>query len=360
MEAKDAAKNGEEHGLIPVEDYTLVGVTVHSGQATGGHYYSFICDRSTGRWLKFDDSDVTEYELTDAKMKKDFFGGTYKTTVWDPQQQRSVLREKERWWNAYMLFYERTERLSPARVTAMTTTLPPLMELTVQEHNLRFQHQKELYNKDFFDFIFKLCLSNTHVIQDQSRRGLPEVDQTLLSQTLDLSLRFFVDYIVRTDVSVRGTAQPWAEVFLRLIAAVPKAGEYLLKGFSSYELMYTVFLLCSDDSVRKVVSLTLNSIIGMITKIYGPAVATTHGEAYFKVRPCFARILRSTLWRSRSSTLHTAHLFIPSITGLHHSVDYGEGGLAPMEKSGHAFHDAAHVRSAWCTQSSILARAQSD
>jgi ubiquitin C-terminal hydrolase len=74
---RDAELNGEEHEPVPVQDYTLVGVTVHSGQAAGGHYYSFIRHRETGKWLRFDDSDVTPYELTEARMRKDFFGGSY-------------------------------------------------------------------------------------------------------------------------------------------------------------------------------------------------------------------------------------------------------------------------------------------
>uniref|UniRef100_A0A2I3FXJ4 ubiquitinyl hydrolase 1 n=1 Tax=Nomascus leucogenys TaxID=61853 RepID=A0A2I3FXJ4_NOMLE len=42
--------------------YRLVGVLVHSGQASGGHYYSYIIQRNGGdgernRWYKFDDGD---------------------------------------------------------------------------------------------------------------------------------------------------------------------------------------------------------------------------------------------------------------------------------------------------------------
>uniref|UniRef100_A0A8C2HMK9 USP domain-containing protein n=1 Tax=Cyprinus carpio TaxID=7962 RepID=A0A8C2HMK9_CYPCA len=47
--------------------YRLVGVLVHSGQASGGHYYSYVMQRhgnsSDGqkdRWYKFDDGDVTD------------------------------------------------------------------------------------------------------------------------------------------------------------------------------------------------------------------------------------------------------------------------------------------------------------
>ncbi|OZC06146.1 hypothetical protein X798_06873 [Onchocerca flexuosa] len=44
--------------------YCLRGVIVHSGQANGGHYYSFIrSEEDGGRWFKFDDTDVIEWHL---------------------------------------------------------------------------------------------------------------------------------------------------------------------------------------------------------------------------------------------------------------------------------------------------------
>lgn len=51
--------------------YRLRGVVVHSGQATGGHYYSFIKSSDDQKWYKFDDTDVSHYEcdLKDVKNK---------------------------------------------------------------------------------------------------------------------------------------------------------------------------------------------------------------------------------------------------------------------------------------------------
>jgi ubiquitin carboxyl-terminal hydrolase 34 len=50
-----------EHNLIPVDkknqdipcgesyDYELIGVTVHTGTADGGHYYAFIKERTSDK-----------------------------------------------------------------------------------------------------------------------------------------------------------------------------------------------------------------------------------------------------------------------------------------------------------------------
>ena len=56
----------EQHGgaiapKLPENEYVLSGIVIHSGQANGGHYYSFIrkkLDNGKSQWLRFDDSEV--------------------------------------------------------------------------------------------------------------------------------------------------------------------------------------------------------------------------------------------------------------------------------------------------------------
>ena len=43
-------------------------MVVHSGQASGGHYYSYI--KHGDRWYKFDDGDVTEVNMEDDEELK--------------------------------------------------------------------------------------------------------------------------------------------------------------------------------------------------------------------------------------------------------------------------------------------------
>ena len=90
--------------------YRLKGVVVHSGQASGGHYYAFIRDcGESGKWLKFDDCDVSEIELTDEELASQCFGGD-QGEIWD--NRRNSYRRGRRWWNAYLLFYENMEEVS--------------------------------------------------------------------------------------------------------------------------------------------------------------------------------------------------------------------------------------------------------
>ena len=80
-------------------------MVVHSGQANGGHYYSYIKDGD--RWYKFDDGDVTEVNMEDdEELKTQCWGGEYMSEVFDHMLKRMSYRRQKRWWNAYILFYE--------------------------------------------------------------------------------------------------------------------------------------------------------------------------------------------------------------------------------------------------------------
>lgn len=56
--------------------YNLIGVVVHTGTAEGGHYYSFIRDRTSGqndRWFLFNDAEVKPFDPQ--QIASECFGG---------------------------------------------------------------------------------------------------------------------------------------------------------------------------------------------------------------------------------------------------------------------------------------------
>ena len=98
---------------VPECPYELVGVVVHSGQATAGHYYSFIKERSRGRWLKFNDTTVEAFDMNDETLTTECFGGTFKAKKDGKIGNSNLPETRQRYWNAYILVYEQAKTRAP-------------------------------------------------------------------------------------------------------------------------------------------------------------------------------------------------------------------------------------------------------
>ncbi|KAH9492249.1 Ubiquitin carboxyl-terminal hydrolase 24 [Bulinus truncatus] len=227
--------------------YDLVGIVVHSGQANAGHYYSFIRDRrgtvltnpNKGKWFKFNDTLVEEFDLNDVTVEQECFGGTYKAKVYD--SSNTYPEERLRYWNGYLLFYERLEDLrSP--VTAKRSkiisrrVLPEggkrssdsLMELTELVHkgerkgifldrmpagiqqmihaeNITFVKNRDIYNHEYFTFV-------RHVVTlvSKSKSYLDDSDYSeKCIQCMQLSIRFLVNTYLRTRLKNQQELDEW-------------------------------------------------------------------------------------------------------------------------------------------------------
>ena len=93
--------------------YELVGILVHSGSADSGHYYSFIKERGSQRWLEFNDKIVREFDIKN--LESECFGGNNEGRSNAPAPallddfNPADGRFFERCRNAYLLFYERVQ-----------------------------------------------------------------------------------------------------------------------------------------------------------------------------------------------------------------------------------------------------------
>lgn len=68
-------------------EYELIGVTVHTGTADGGHYYSFIREREASgqqakdKWYLFNDAEVKPFDKT--QLPTECFGGEMTSKTYD-------------------------------------------------------------------------------------------------------------------------------------------------------------------------------------------------------------------------------------------------------------------------------------
>ena len=98
--AREAKAKAQAEALSDLSDedyeYKLAGVLVHAGVAQGGHYYSFIKDRSlpngegADKWFRFDDEDVTPFDPSSIEVE--CFGGKVKKETKFPNGQVAPLQ----------------------------------------------------------------------------------------------------------------------------------------------------------------------------------------------------------------------------------------------------------------------------
>ncbi|XP_078415865.1 ubiquitin carboxyl-terminal hydrolase 9X [Cetorhinus maximus] len=216
--------------------YRLVGVLVHSGQASGGHYYSYIIQRNGGdgeknKWYKFDDGDVTECKMDDdEEMKNQCFGGEYMGEVFDHMMKRMSYRRQKRWWNAYILFYERMDTIDKDNelikyiseleisIKPHQIKMPSVIERSVRKQNVQFMHNRMQYSLEYFQFIKKLLTCNSVYLNPPPGQDhlLPEAEE-LAMISIQLAARFLFNTGFHTKKIVRGPASEWYDALCILL-----------------------------------------------------------------------------------------------------------------------------------------------
>jgi len=137
-------------------EYNLVGVTVHTGSADSGHYYSYINTIRNGNkndlneqnydpnnekhamsWLEFNDSNVSKFDVS--KLEDECFGGKYE----EKEETSSSAMGAAGGWNfrssgektksAYLLVYERKIKSQIKIIVPPTENNPNLISFKEEE-----------------------------------------------------------------------------------------------------------------------------------------------------------------------------------------------------------------------------------
>ncbi|KAI5613502.1 putative ubiquitin carboxyl-terminal hydrolase FAF-X isoform X3, partial [Silurus asotus] len=253
--------------------YRLVGVLVHSGQASGGHYYSYIVQRHSNgadgqrdRWYKFDDGDVTECKMDDdEEMKNQCFGGEYMGEVFDHMMKRMSYRRQKRWWNAYILFYERMDTVSVdgellKQIAEMTLVskphhlkMPSAIECRVRKQNVQFMHSRMQYSLEYFQFIKKLLTCNSVYLNPPPGQDhlLPEAEEIAVI-SIQLAARFLFTTGFHTKKVVRGPASDWYDALCILLRHSKNVRSWLAHNvLFAFPTRFSEYLLeCPSAEVR--------------------------------------------------------------------------------------------------------------
>ena len=245
--------------------YDLTGIVVHSGQASGGHYYSYIlythADGSK-KWYKFDDGDVAECKLDDEEeMRVQCFGGEYVGEVFDHMLKRMSSRRQKRWWNAYILVYRRQDTVVGSlamRLNELTimeskslesqlVKIPAAIQRSVQVQNIKFMHTKNQFSTEYFQFMKKLLHSNGNIVvtacpgkEAGSSGPTKGVAHEIALTCTQLAARFLFSTCFHTKKSLRGPATEWYEV----LSCHLRLNHHIRAWFASHALISHPYRFC--------------------------------------------------------------------------------------------------------------------
>lgn len=137
---ENSKPDGEEddNEFAEYYEYKLIGVTVHTGTADGGHYYSFIKERSNpnsnqqqDRWFLFNDAEVKQFDPS--QIEAECFGGEMTSKTYDSVTEKYLDFSFEKTNSAYMLFYERCSDTKEEDQPATTAASEPKVAGDVYE-----------------------------------------------------------------------------------------------------------------------------------------------------------------------------------------------------------------------------------
>ncbi|KAM9762188.1 ubiquitin carboxyl-terminal hydrolase 24 isoform 4-T4 [Menidia menidia] len=310
----DGTSGGSPRKKVTIsENYELVGVVVHSGQAHAGHYYSFIKDRrgnARGRWYKFNDNVVEEFDMNDETLEYECFGGEYRPKVYDQSNPYPDVRR--RYWNAYMLFYQkisdqnspvlpkksrvsimrqeaedltlsapsspdvspqsspRPPRANNDRLTLLTRLvrkgekkglfvekMPASIYQIVRDENLKFMRNRDVYNSDYFNFILSLASVNATKLKH------PDY-QPMAKESLQLAVHFLFHTYLHTKKKLRVDTEEWMAAVEVLLSKSSKACQWMVQylvGSEGREIIRVCLLECSVREVRIVVASILEKTL---------------------------------------------------------------------------------------------------
>lgn len=133
VDRSDAATTEDGASTLP---YELFAVLVHRGTAAFGHYYAYIKDFETGKWLEFNDGTVVALQEKDVEKA---FGGKVAATTSYTGYGAGGAAASQSTASAYMVMYRRKD--DAANINVLTDKMVPAN--VVEEMQTQEKQKKE-------------------------------------------------------------------------------------------------------------------------------------------------------------------------------------------------------------------------
>jgi ubiquitin carboxyl-terminal hydrolase 34 len=258
----------DEKDENPSYEYELIGVTVHTGTADGGHYYAFIRDRSTNKdkWYSFNDAEVKPFDPN--QIASECFGGEMNSRTYDQVTDKFMDLSIEKTNSAYMLFYERVEPIAstideagPSEMvptstmminrnsSPMKTNNQPTLDLSqaledwIWEDNMNFIQDNNIFDHTYFNFMWQMVSHVPNTLNPKSSE-----DITLLAAKLSTS--FFLESFIHAKEKLN--IVQWVELLTKQFDSSTAACSWFLSHMADDSTWpITIFLRCHVATIRQ-------------------------------------------------------------------------------------------------------------
>ena len=268
---KDEVSQDDEN---PSYEYELIGVTVHTGTADGGHYYAFIRDRyglNKDKWYSFNDAEVKPFDPN--QIAAECFGGEMNSRTYDQVTDKFMDLSIEKTNSAYMLFYERIEKQDPSEMEAsasiqagpsevksmpmsevkspmkQTLQAPPQFGLSqaleewIWEDNMNFIQDNNIFDHTYFNFMWQMVSYVPNTLNPESSE-----DITLLA--VKLATSFFLESFIHAKEKLN--IVQWVELLTKQFDSSTAACSWFLSHMASDNTWpVTIFLKCHVNTIRQ-------------------------------------------------------------------------------------------------------------
>ncbi|XP_053405325.1 ubiquitin carboxyl-terminal hydrolase 34-like isoform X2 [Mercenaria mercenaria] len=251
-------------------DYELIGVTVHTGTADGGHYYSFIRDRlnksesGQDKWFLFNDAEVKQFDPT--QIATECFGGEMTSKTYDSVTEKFMDFSFEKTNSAYMLFYEKClpsmkekvpeeEKIGePAK--KFNFELSKELEQWIWQDNMQFLQDKNIIEHTYFDFMMQTC--------SYIPTTLPKTDPLLVAlKSSQLSTSFVLETFIHAKE--KPTMVQWIELLTKQFNSCQAACEWFLDHMAESDWWpQQILIKCPNQITRQMFQRLLIHVINRL------------------------------------------------------------------------------------------------
>ncbi|XP_014601370.1 PREDICTED: ubiquitin carboxyl-terminal hydrolase 34 isoform X2 [Polistes canadensis] len=316
----------EEEEEMDHYQYDLIGVTVHTGTADGGHYYSFIRDRTSpnkDKWFLFNDAEVKPFDPN--QIAAECFGGEMTSKTYDSVTDKFMDFSFEKTNSAYMLFYEwctdpgdqlKEDEATVSSPTSLrssllshkqTNKLPPLelnkeLEDWIWQDNMHFLQDKNIFEHTYFTFMWQIC--------GYIPQTLLSVQPDITEMSAELSTSFFMETFIHAKE--KPTMVQWVELLTKQFNGSPGACARFLERMASNSWWpIQILVKCPNQMVRQMFQRLCIHVIQRLRATEAPLYLLCDEEndlTTVGTRSCVTRFVRMLLSLMEHAKQHLKHL----------------------------------------------------